>query len=263
MTRVAWCAVCLLPLVVIDTKSAAQPTLVLREGTPVQLQTLMVLSSDKSRKGEVLEFSVVEPVRLGGLVVIPRGAKARGRVLEAKGKGLFGRPGTLQLGIQNVELITHENAELSGTRERTPSSSTDVNAMEAARQLDPALHAGEPGAVIGLPMVLPLAIGAAVEPGASIRLLPGTLMTAYIRKDVSLDIAALKTVQPQRPIVGTIYVGLDGHHNWVPLYCGGMKLGKLRSAELMRLEIPPVPTTFIPPATTAWSSMRQPVGATS
>lgn len=64
-------------------------------------------------------------------------------------------------------------------------------------------------------------------------------MTAYIRKDVSLDMAALKTVQPQRPIVGTIYVGLDGHHNWVPLYCGAMKLGKLRSAELMRLEIPP------------------------
>ena len=55
----------------------------LADGTPVQVRLLNVITSESSTKGDPLDFVVVREVRSGDDVIVARGARVSGVVVEA------------------------------------------------------------------------------------------------------------------------------------------------------------------------------------
>jgi hypothetical protein len=82
------------------------------EGTPVQLRLAETVSSAHARKGDRLEFTVVEDVDQNGVTVIRAGSKAWGSVTQVRGKRPFGLPGSLSLEADSVEMANGEIASL-------------------------------------------------------------------------------------------------------------------------------------------------------
>jgi hypothetical protein len=74
-----WCCA---SLVLPSTVLASGP-LVLRKGTPVTIQLEQAISSDRAEIGDSVEFKVIEDVRVGNMLVISKGATAKGVVAEA------------------------------------------------------------------------------------------------------------------------------------------------------------------------------------
>jgi hypothetical protein len=83
---------------------APDAPLVLRAGTEVPLRTIEELSSKHARQGQRFGLQVDEEVRVGGYLVIPRGARATGEVTRIFEKGIFGRAGKIELQLLFVEV---------------------------------------------------------------------------------------------------------------------------------------------------------------
>lgn len=96
---------------------AAQTTpLTLPQGTPVKLRLEQNLSSADAQEGQGVSFSVLEPIKLGDLVVIPAGASAHGTVTEAQEKRRMGRGGKLNMAIDYVIMPDGSKLVLTGTK---------------------------------------------------------------------------------------------------------------------------------------------------
>src|SRR4051794_10185459 len=74
----------------------------LQDGTPVRTRLNRNLSSADAQQGETVDFEVLDEVKAGDVVVIPRGATAIGTVTEAKSKRTMGRAGHLNVTIDYV-----------------------------------------------------------------------------------------------------------------------------------------------------------------
>src|SRR5262245_1083078 len=68
-------------------------------GTLISVRMIDSISSDYNQPGQTFRASLAEPVRIGNRTLVPRGANATVRLVEAKSAGhLKGRSGlTLQL----------------------------------------------------------------------------------------------------------------------------------------------------------------------
>src|SRR5918997_619279 len=64
-------------------------------GTRVEVESAYRVSSQEVRVGDLLTFRVVNPVMVGGVTVVEKGAVATARVDEASRGGHFGRAGRL------------------------------------------------------------------------------------------------------------------------------------------------------------------------
>src|SRR5690242_15697662 len=71
----------------------------LEDGTPVKIRLSRTLSSASAQVDERVDFDVLEEVKVGDLVVIPKSAIAWGTVTEAKPKGRMGHGGKLNVNI--------------------------------------------------------------------------------------------------------------------------------------------------------------------
>jgi hypothetical protein len=87
-----------------STAMAAKDTLVLTDGTPVELRLGQTVSSEDATVGDRLDLRVVNEVRVGNLVVIPKDAIVWGTVTEARRKRSMGRAGRLAITIDYVRL---------------------------------------------------------------------------------------------------------------------------------------------------------------
>jgi hypothetical protein len=69
----------------------------LSDGTPIRVRILGVITSETSIAGDPLEFVVVRDVVRDGVVVIPRGARVSGAVVDARrmSVGWSSQPGRL------------------------------------------------------------------------------------------------------------------------------------------------------------------------
>jgi hypothetical protein len=83
---------------------AATPPAVLRDGTAVRMRLMRTLSSAQVQTGDKVDFDVLDDIRVGDLIVIPRGSKAIGSVTEAEQKKRMGRGGKLNLVLEYVRL---------------------------------------------------------------------------------------------------------------------------------------------------------------
>ena len=71
-------------------------------GTPVELEAAYTINSQLVRAGDAVSFRVVNPVIVGGQVVIEKGAAATALVTKAERGGHFGRAGRLAWSVKEV-----------------------------------------------------------------------------------------------------------------------------------------------------------------
>ena len=96
---------------------AISAPLVLEEGTPVKLRISQTVSSADARVDDKVEFEVLEDVKVGEILVIPKGGIAWGTVTEAQPKKRMARGGKLEIVMDSVRLVDGQKAALRATKE--------------------------------------------------------------------------------------------------------------------------------------------------
>ena len=74
------------------------------EGTVIPVTLDQTLSSEDNRTGDDFDASVSAPIVVDGKTVIPKGARARGRIVESKASGRLNNPARLELTLTSIEV---------------------------------------------------------------------------------------------------------------------------------------------------------------
>jgi len=144
----------------------------LAEDTPVRIKITRTMSSKDARVDERVDFEVLEDVKVGDAVIIPRGAMAIATVTEAHPKRRMGRSGKLKMNIDYVRL-----------------ASGDKVALRAVKGGNGGNHiAAMTGAMVATSIVFfPAAPLFLFMHGKDITIPKGTEVTAYVAADTPLD----------------------------------------------------------------------------
>lgn len=144
----------------------------LEDGTPVKLRLTRTISSAEATVGEKADFEVLEDIKVGEVVVIPRGGMAWGTVTEAQPKRRMGRAGKLNVNIDAVRLASGEKV-----------------ALRAVKNVKGGNRAGlMTGMMVATGIVFfPAAPVFLFMKGKDITIPQGTEITAYISADIPLD----------------------------------------------------------------------------
>ena len=155
-----------------DSNQTSGEKIVLQDGTPIKLRVGRTMSSADAKTGETVDFEVLEEVKVGDKIVIPRNGVALGTVTRAKPKGRMGKGGKLDINIDSVRLANGEKVALRAVKETKGSGST--GAMT--------------GAIVASSILFfPAAPFFLLMKGKDITIPKGTEITAYINGDISLD----------------------------------------------------------------------------
>jgi hypothetical protein len=161
----------------------------LEDGTPVKLRLTRNLSSATDKKGDTVDFEVVEDLNVSGVLVIPRGSTAWATITEAQPKRRMARGGKLDVNIDNVRLKDGEKVALRAVKENKGGG--HVGAMT--------------GAMVATGIVFfPAAPLFLFMHGKDISIPKGTEITAYIAGNIPLDKAKFQdTDHPQGTTVAS------------------------------------------------------------
>ena len=145
---------------------------ILQDGTPVKLRIGRTMSSKDAKTGETVDFEVLEDIKIGEKIVIPRGAVALATVTNAKPRGRLGKGGKLDINVDSVRLTTNEKIALRAVKETKGGSHT--GAMT--------------GAIVASSILFfPAAPFFLFMKGKDISIPKGTEVTAYVNGDIPLD----------------------------------------------------------------------------
>jgi hypothetical protein len=89
----------------------------LLDGTPVKLQIKQSVSSADAAVSQPVAFEVSEAVLVNGIVVVPKGASAMGRVTEAVPKRRMGRAGKLEIVLEYVRLTDTDKVPVRAVKD--------------------------------------------------------------------------------------------------------------------------------------------------
>jgi hypothetical protein len=155
----------------------------LEDGTPVKLRLTRNLSSGTDKKGDTVDFEVVEDVNVSGTLVVPRGSIAWATITEAQPKRRMARGGKLDVNIDAVRLKDGEKVALRAVKETNGGG--HVGAMT--------------GAMVATGIIFfPAAPLFLFMHGKDINIPKGTEITAYISGNIPLDkVKFLDTDSPQ------------------------------------------------------------------
>lgn len=103
---------------------AAQITI--EDGTKLRVRLEKAISSATADEGQSVELSVTEDVKVGGVIVIPEGARVAGTITEAMPKRRMGRAGKLDFSIDKVRAIDGEWIPLRYSLQKKSGSSHAV-----------------------------------------------------------------------------------------------------------------------------------------
>ena len=78
--------------------------LVLNSGTPITLAVAEEANSSTHHAGDTFRLTVLNDVRIGDTIVIPRGTPAMGEITWRTGKGAFGKSGKLEFSLRYIDL---------------------------------------------------------------------------------------------------------------------------------------------------------------
>lgn len=161
----------------------------LEDGMPVKLRLTRNLSSATDKKGDTVDFEVLEDVTVDGIVVIPRGGIAWATITDAQPKRRMGRGGKLDVNIDSVRLKDGEKVALRAVKENKGGG--HVGAMT--------------GAMVATGIVFfPAAPLFLFMHGKDINIPKGTEITAYTMGNIPLAKAKFQeSVQPQATAVAS------------------------------------------------------------
>ncbi len=144
----------------------------LQDGTPLKLRINRNMSSADAKTGETIDFEVLEDVKFGEMIIIPRGSTALGTVTRGKPKARMGRGGKLDINIDSVRTVTGEKIALRAIKEGKGKGST--GAMT--------------GAIVATSILFfPAAPFFLFMKGKDIKIPKGTEITAYVNGDSALE----------------------------------------------------------------------------
>lgn len=167
-----------IPLAANSANSGSVPTNTLLDGTPVKLRLQRTVSSADARVGDSVDFDVLEEVKVGEVVVIPKGSLALATVTTAEAKKRMGRGGKLDVNIDSVRLADNEKAALRSVQ--GGKGGGHVGAMT--------------GAMVATGIVFfPAAPLFLFMHGKDITIPKGTEVTAYVNGDFPFDPAKMHT----------------------------------------------------------------------
>ena len=89
----------------------------LEDGTPVKLRLTRNLSSASDKKGDTVDFEVLEDVSVQGVIVAPRGGLAWATITDAQPKRRMGRGGKLDVNIDTLRLKDGEKIALRAVKD--------------------------------------------------------------------------------------------------------------------------------------------------
>ena len=89
---------------------------ILPEGTPVRMRINRTVSSADVHQGDNVDFETLDDIKVGELVVIPKGSTAMATVTEAVPKRRMGRGGRLNMNIDYVRLQSGVRLPLRGVQ---------------------------------------------------------------------------------------------------------------------------------------------------
>jgi hypothetical protein len=94
--------------------AAAEGLLTLNDGVPFKLVVSEEVNSSTHRQGDTFPLTVLEDVKVGNTVVIPRGTHATGEITWRTGKGAFGKSGKIEFLLSHLDL-DGKRVPISGT----------------------------------------------------------------------------------------------------------------------------------------------------
>ena len=152
----------------------------LPDGTPVKLRVSRNLSSADAKTGETVDFEVLEDIKIGETIVVPRGSVAIGTITRAKPKARLGRGGKLDLTIDYMRTTLGDKIALSAVKTTKGYSST----------------APMTGAIVAAGILFfPAAPFFLFLKGKDIKIPKGTDVTAYVNGNSELDSAKYAAAQ--------------------------------------------------------------------
>jgi len=85
-------------------KSLVPAVLSIPAGTPIYIRLQSAVSSNSSRSGDAFDAVIDQPVIVSGETLVPQGAQATGRVVEAKSSGRLHSSGYLRLTLASIRV---------------------------------------------------------------------------------------------------------------------------------------------------------------
>lgn len=137
----------------------------LKAGTPVMLELLSHVNSNRCHAGDMVDFRVSQDVKVNGKVVIAAGAIARGQVTYAQKNNFFGTPGEVSVVVRSVTTVDGTQIPLTST-----SLSNEGNDKLAA----------------SIVVTIFCLLGFIIKGGKG-ELIPGTQLHAIVTADVEIE----------------------------------------------------------------------------
>ncbi len=107
-------------------------TVKIMQGTVVTVETLYPISSADFKVNNTIAFSVVSPVYVDGVLLIPRGTIARAKIVKLKKAGSFGRGGALTIEMEHIVAIDGTRIPVQLTADAQGGNRAGVLAVGAA-----------------------------------------------------------------------------------------------------------------------------------
>jgi hypothetical protein len=165
---------------VLPGQQAAPRTVRIPDGTPLRLSLMDSLSSATNSVDDPIGFEVTEDVKVGDVVVFPRGVAARGHVVEVEPKRRMGRAGKLNFSVDNVKAADGTNVRLRASSMRKGEEKSGT-------------------VIVGTVLLSPLFL---IMRGKDVNIPKGTNFTAYVDGDRDIVLgapAAAAVAAPAQP----------------------------------------------------------------
>ncbi|WP_245632118.1 hypothetical protein [Edaphobacter aggregans] len=135
----------------------------LREGEDVSLQFAQDLSSKTAAEGDPVALTLVDDLKVGGVVVAKAGSKAFGEVSKAEKSGMMGKAGELSIRLNYLK-VGEEKIRLRGTKGKEGES-------------------GVTSTVVLTVLFGPIGL---IKHGKNVEIKQGQALHAYVADDISL-----------------------------------------------------------------------------
>ncbi len=165
-------------------EASAAGAFALADGTVVKLKLLRELNSARIKDEEAVEFEVIEDLLVDGVLVIARGAKAEGTIIEAQAARRMGRTGRVGVRLDYVFLANGKRAKLRAVSARSDGS-------QGARVAENTLIAAQ--------LFFPIAPFFLLQKGKEVIIPKETLATAFIDGEHPLARESFTPPDRQKP----------------------------------------------------------------
>lgn len=156
-----------------QSSSQAQQLVILKAGTPVALEVVDTITSDKVAIGDIVKLRVIRSVKVDDVEVIKAGAEAHGKVSDVKKTGSWGKKGELSIAVSSVRAVDDQDVYLSGSQTRE-GESKGGSAVGTS--------------VVGGILCLPFAASGFFIKGEEGRIPAGYEVKAYTEQDMKINV---------------------------------------------------------------------------